>query len=220
MISKNSKPFWNKTTIAIFSSVLTSVTLIIVAIITGLFSKYSSPTAVKQPVTTLTIDNSPLILSQKNISQTNKNKGNVSNEFVSGNKVTTVNKLTTPKSIDSTTSNHVIGKNINLGTNNGIIGDNAIINTPIQPHPENYQIDEFVRMYPNKTIPIRFYVRSDSRMSHTFAGEIITLLTQRGYKDVGLMLDLSNSLKTDRKAITKMDNDSSRVNYFVQVEDN
>lgn len=221
MEKKIKKPFWNKTRVAIFSSLLTSITLIIVAIISGLFSMNSGKGNPENQISVSDnkIETEVLNNSLKDLDQTNNNLGDVNNEFVTGDKITNYSN-TVSKNMDSSSKSPIIGKNVNTGTNNGIIGDNVTVNSPIQPHPSPEIVQGFIDDYPDKNSKLKFMYRSDSRMSNIYAQELIEILRKAGYNSIGWEIDISNSMRADKRGIHLVDDKGDGyTRYFFQIDE-
>lgn len=126
-------------------------------------------------------------------------------------------KQITPTRKDTTPT--IVGKNINTGTNNGIIGDNAVINTPLQVHPDKSHVEGMAKYVKSKTDSIQLYYNLSSKRSQVFVEEFIEMLKSDGYIKVVEIIDLANGLKAPKGIHLMKDKGDNVLRFFITVED-
>lgn len=162
------------------------------------------------------LENEKINLIEK-LDESNNKSGEV-NKFVTRHKVSNYT-ANNSKDFNPTSGSSIVGKNVNTGTNNGVIGDNTTINAPLQPHPTTEMVQSFIEDYPDKNSKLKFMYRSDSRMSNIYANELIELLRKAGYDSIGWEIDISNSMRAEKRGIHLVeDKGDGIIRYFVQVE--
>jgi len=184
-----------KNQVAILTAIITSVSLIIVSLVTGLFSLKNKQEVQKSPITV-----NPVISPVFN--------NNINTRLDSAKKPIKISKKT------------IKGKNINTGVNNGIIGDNGVQNFGIQPRiiTEQSEIIEFLLTnYTDKSIRIGFVAPSQEGEILNVKKQIVKILLSKGYSNVeelnGIRLMFDANLPSDR--IVLLNNALGGISFYI-----
>lgn len=109
-------------------------------------------------------------------------------------------------------------KNVNTGTNNGIIGDNNVITEPVQPHPDSIHVTGFIKLFPDRSTKASFAYMTDNKSSRIFTYELVELLKNNGYSNLGIGNYLMHSgVQNFKKNTIRRTKDSpdGTMNFFV-----
>lgn len=185
-----------KNQVAILTAAITSVSLIIVAIISGLFSSNAN-----QKLTKTTITVNPEI------------------KPVFNNQINTKSE-TSNKKINKSDSKNIKAKNVNTGINHGIIGDNGIQNFGIQQREITEQsetIQFLLSNYPDKSMRIGFVAPSQEGEIINLKNQIIKILSNKGYTNIeelkGIRIMINAELPIDK--VVLINNGLGGVSFYI-----
>lgn len=185
-----------KNQVAILTAAITSVSLIIVAIISGMFSSNAN-----QKLTKTTITVNPEI------------------KPVFNNQINTKSETSNKKIIKSDSKN-IKAKNVNTGINHGIIGDNGIQNFGIQQREITEQsetIQFLLSNYTDKSMRIGFVAPSQEGEILNLKNQIIKILTNKGYTNIeelkGIRIMINAELPIDK--VVLINNGLGGVSFYI-----
>ena len=183
-----------KNQVALLTSLITSITLIVVALITGVFNKKPA-----NPPTSISPVVSPVFNNQIN---------------------TNTNIDTSKKKSIKSENKTINAKNVNTGVNNGIIGDNGVQNFGIQPRiitEQSEAVQFFLSNYPDKTIRVQFVAPIQEGEIINVKNQIIKILISKGYSNIenipGIRLLLDPTAPIDR--IGLLNNTSGGITFHI-----
>ncbi len=186
----------SKNQVAILTAAITSVSLIIVAIISGIFSSNTNQKSAKTNIIV-----------------------NPEIKPVFNNQINTKSEPSDNKIINSDSKN-IKAKNVNTGVNHGIIGDNGIQNFGIQQREITEQsetIKFLLSNYTDKSIRIGFVAPSQEGEILNLKNQIIKILTNKGYTNIeeskGIRIMLNAELPIDK--IVLINNGLGGVSFYI-----
>jgi len=205
-MTKPKKPFLNNVTTPIFTALIGAGATILVAVIGKLGCNSPAPCP---PTTVNTLQQDT---GTQNLVNQNENKGQIKNEFVSGNKTNNNYKV-----VDSSKPVEIKGKNVNTGTNNGIIGDNSTLVKEERFHPDKIILDKIVAALNTKQDFISIsYDAGQQKKNREYAIELGNKLILLGYKNVQLRDDMIMRNNPDKK-VDIISANSGYLSLFVDL---